>query len=273
MSTDLRPLSTGELLDKLFNLYRSNFAVFAGIAAVAYVISLILQLFLAFLGETGDPAIFGPGSALAVLIGAIGTLIGTTIAQGGTVYAVSTIYLGGTTSIGGALGRVSGKGWRIFGINFAVGLLTAIGFILLIFPGFYWLTCYSLAIPAAVLENLPMSDALARSKGLSEGSRLRILLIYVLVYVLRFAVVAGFGFFTAQIFSLSKIAGFTLALAFQAVLQFIVNTLVFPLLTIALVLVYYDQRVRKEAFDLQRLMEALNESPAQTAIGARGSVG
>src|SRR5947199_5045036 len=238
MRTELRPLSTGELLDKVFILYRGNFMVFAGIAAVAYVIPLILRVFVVFLGGVPDRTAFNGGSVLATLIGAIGAVIAATIAQGGTVYAVSTIYLGGTTSIRGALRRVSGKGWRIFGINFAVGLLVAFGLILLIAPGFYWLACYSLAIPAAVLEDLPVSDALARSKGLSEGSRLRILLVYVLVYVLQFVVGAAFGFFPMQVLSLTTIAGFSLVYVFQAVLQFIVNTLVFPLLTIALVLVY-----------------------------------
>ena len=155
----------------------------------------------------------------------------------------------------------------------SVGLLVAFGLILLIVPGFYWLACYSLAIPAAVLEDLPVSDALARSKGLSEGSRLRILLVHVLVYVLQFVVGAAFGFLTIQILSLSTVAGFSLVNVFQALLQFIVNTLVFPLLTIALVLVYYDQRVRKEAFDLQHLMEAMGEAPAQSAIGASGANG
>ena len=33
MVTVLRPLSTSELLDRTFHLYRNNFVVFAGIAA------------------------------------------------------------------------------------------------------------------------------------------------------------------------------------------------------------------------------------------------
>jgi len=35
MPASLRPLSTGELLDKTSALYRQNFALFAGIAAFA----------------------------------------------------------------------------------------------------------------------------------------------------------------------------------------------------------------------------------------------
>jgi hypothetical protein len=44
-----------------------------------------------------------------------------------------------------------------------------------------------------------------------------------------------------------------------------------PVTTIALVLVYYDQRVRKEAFDLQLMMESVAQpSPVQSATAAPG---
>lgn len=51
MSTPLRPLSTGELLDRTFNLYRNNFMLFAGIAVLAaliFVAALVLLLTLGF---------------------------------------------------------------------------------------------------------------------------------------------------------------------------------------------------------------------------------
>ena len=144
MSTELKPLSTSELLDKTFSLYRSNFVIFAGIAAVANVIPLILGFFVDLSNPTANPAAFGGGSVLALLIGLIGIVIASAIAQGGTVYAVSAIYLGGATTIADALRKVSGKILRIIGINIAVGLLAGIGLVLLIFPGLYWLASYSL---------------------------------------------------------------------------------------------------------------------------------
>ena len=44
MVTVLRPLSTSELLDRTFHLYRNNFVVFAGIAALPQLVVLALQL-------------------------------------------------------------------------------------------------------------------------------------------------------------------------------------------------------------------------------------
>ncbi len=271
MSADIRPLSTGELLDKTFSLYRNNFVVFAGIAAVANVIPLVLELLVDFTSGSNDVSALGTIST--GLIGRIGTIVASAIAQGATVYAVSAIYLGSATSISDALRKVSGKIWRIIGINFALGLLLVVGLILLIVPGLFWLACYSLAIPAAVLENRGANDALSRSNKLSQGGRLKILLVYLLVLVLQYGMLWLFFFAEAQIFSTDKGAGLSASNLFEAFLQFGVDTLVFPLLTIALVLVYYDQRVRKEAFDLQHLMEALGGSPAQSAVGAGGPIG
>ena len=273
MSTELKPLSTSELLDKTFSLYRSNFVIFAGIAAVANVIPLILGFFVDLSGSTANPAAFGGGSVLALLIGLIGIVIASAIAQGGTVYAVSAIYLGGATSIADALRKVSGKIGRIVLINIALGILFLLGLILLVVPGFFWLACYSLAIPAAVLENLPTNDALTRSNKLSQGGRGKILLVYLLVYILQFGMISALGVVEGLIFRSGNGAGLGANL-FQALLQFGVNTLVFPLLTIALVLVYYNQRVVKEAFDLQHLMEALggaSVSAGQSAMGAGGA--
>jgi hypothetical protein len=49
---------------------------------------------------------------------------------------------------------------------------------------------------------------------------------------------------------------------------FIAGTLAAPIATIALALVYYDQRVRKEAFDLQLMMEAIGQEPQSQSAAA-----
>jgi hypothetical protein len=54
----------------------------------------------------------------------------------------------------------------------------------------------------------------------------------------------------------------------QYVAGFIAGTLAGPIATIAIALLYYDERVRKEAFDLQLMMEAVGEQPPQTMAAA-----
>jgi hypothetical protein len=43
MTTALRPLSTGELLDRTFSLYRSHFGLFVGLFALPHLVVLAFQ--------------------------------------------------------------------------------------------------------------------------------------------------------------------------------------------------------------------------------------
>ena len=49
------------------------------------------------------------------------------------------------------------------------------------------------------------------------------------------------------------------------------NTLVTPVMSIALTLAYYDQRVRKEAFDIESMMSLLGEPTSATAENTMGA--
>jgi hypothetical protein len=53
----------------------------------------------------------------------------------------------------------------------------------------------------------------------------------------------------------------TMITIFQQIGSFVVSTIVGPLATIALSLVYFDERVRKEAFDIQYMMQFLPQAP------------
>ena len=97
--------------------------------------------------------------------------------------------------------------------------------------------------------------SIKRSALLSKGSRFRVFLIY-RVFVL-FAGVLGavVGALAGGIGSL--IPNPVLRLVPIYVAGFVVGVLTGPLATIGLALVYYDERVRKEAFDLQLMMSSL----------------
>jgi len=52
------------------------------------------------------------------------------------------------------------------------------------------------------------------------------------------------------------------------ILSYVIECLLTPILTISLSLMYYDERVRKEAFDIQLMMAALGEGPAESAAAS-----
>jgi uncharacterized membrane protein len=116
---------------------------------------------------------------------------------------------------------------------------------------------YSLAMPACVVEDTSAGAALKRSIELSKGSRGRIFVLGLLVYAVKLLLGILFGFpFIAFGF---KHPGQPLPLVYLAIQQvgvFLTNTFIGPIYSAGLTLFYYDQRVRKEGFDVEWMMKA-----------------
>ena len=95
----LRPMSTGELMDRTFGLYKRNFKLFVGIASLGPATHLVFQLLTVSSGslQTGNPARVNPFSAAGVGFGvAAGFVImmaGIAIAHAATVRAVAAEFV------------------------------------------------------------------------------------------------------------------------------------------------------------------------------------
>lgn len=263
--TTLRPMSLGELLDRSFFLYRKHFALFVGIIAIPHLVLLAFQLIQVAIGRgrTTGFAAMGFVWLLATMILYLGAMAAS---QGATVVAVSKVHLGGSSSISEAFAGIKGKILYLSLIMFGVGIGIGIGFILLIVPGIIFALMWSLTIPVAVLEDKGLRDATSRSAELTKGNRGRIFMIYFLFIVLMYIVIvlwevpifAAIGIFARSHHPMTVLPVWT-QIAFP-VCTFLSQCLVGPLLTIALSLVYYDQRVRKEAFDLELMMSTLDSA-------------
>jgi hypothetical protein len=125
---------------------------------------------------------------------------------------------------------------------------------------------YSLAVPACVVEELPAGKAIKRSIDLSRDSRGRIFVLALLIGLIRMLLVYLFGF---PVIALAfKHPGQPLPmgwLVFQQLGVFFSNALIGPIYAIGLTLFYYDQRIRKEGFDIEWMMHAAGMTPAPPA--------
>jgi hypothetical protein len=131
---------------------------------------------------------------------------------------------------------------------------------------------YSLAVPAAVLERIKAKDALKRSRHLSEGAGGRVFVVYVLMLALIWGLSFGLAWLLGLMFSRQVLQENLAARIVQQFLSFVLGAAVGPVMTIAFALLYYDQRVRKEAFDLEHMMNALQGKAAGISTGtAAGS--
>src|SRR5260370_5455133 len=271
---DLRPLSIGELLDRTFRLYRRNFLRFAGIGVIPHLLVLAVKLAqVAVMPVVGKVATQPPAAELQAgsgsrglgnsmafaafaLLGVVLYLVAILFSQGGTVFAVSELYLGRATSIGQSLSRAKSELGTLFGVLFLNGLVMIIGLLLLIIPGFYMMCRLCVAVPAALLENLGPRDSLERSFALTKdnaGRAFLILLTYVVIlYAALFLFDIPFGIAIAS--AAHDPAMLRVWTALMQVRNFIATVLVTPVFTIAASIFYFDLRVRKVAFDLQLMM-------------------
>jgi hypothetical protein len=265
MTSALRPLSTGELLDRTFSLYRSHFGLFIGIFALPHLVVLAFQCLGVAVRSPGNQL----SAALTLFAWSMGALLLTMIvsaaSHAATVVAVSEVHLDRPASVMDSFLRVKGQILGVIGLSLLVGLLVGLAFLALIVPGVLLAIQWSLAVPAKVLENKSVTDAMSRSTDLTKGNRGRIFVIWVLFFVL------SIGVSLLMRWPVEALAGVSSAAALQRsssawqvallVSTFIAECLVGPLATIALSLVYFDERVRKEAFDLQLMMSTL-DTPA-----------
>jgi hypothetical protein len=269
MASDLRPLSLGELLDRSFFLYRKNFLLFAGIVALPHLVLLAFQ-FLG-VGLQTTRVLTGPLASiswtLAVLIVSLG--VGAA-SQGATVIAVSHVHLGHPTSITDSFAGIKGRILYLALIMIGYWIGIGVGLALLIVPGIILALMWALTIPVAVIEDKGLRDAVSRSAELTKGHRGRVFVIGLLFLVIWYAVymvwevpiLAAVGIM-ARNHRMTAIPLWTqLALP---VGSFLSQCLAGPLMTIGFSLLYYDERVRKEAFDLQLMMSTLDGAQSEVA--------
>lgn len=325
MDSTLRPMSTGQVLDRTFHLYRNNFLLFAGISAVPPAVLLLWQAGFLALALIPAPIRDVVASETLLILGIIALLVvylvAFSLATGATVYAVSRVHLGHTVKISESYRVIRPLGWRIVRIVVSVavrffgatavavaagvvpvslmaafrpsldpatsmivtwggGLLMVVAVIVCVIWAIRLYCSYQLAVPACVLERRGAVDCLKRSRFLSKGKSVqRILLVLFLSLILTYVLSLVFAlpvFILTMIGALNKTSALAIPTAiWQYFSSFAAGTLAGPIATIALALLYYDERVRKEAFDLQLMMEAMGQAnlvpaAAATAPGAIG---
>jgi hypothetical protein len=264
---DLRPLSLGEILDRTFTLYRRNFLLFMGIAGIPALLPLALNLVQLF---SGNAAVYGQAPArnpLAsiplLLISMFVGLVAYLFSQGGTILAVTDLYLGRETGIGQSFGRMSGNLLSLLGVVLLNGVVIGLGMLALLIPGIYLACRLLVCVPAALIEDRGPRESLSRSFELTRDSAGRAFLILVLNAILAIAISSTFTFpfllavgLTAQ----QHNPGLTRMLtALMQVSATIGSVLVTPILLIATSVFYFDLRVRKEGFDLQFMLDPTSE--------------
>jgi hypothetical protein len=268
---DLRPLTLGEILDRTFSLYRSHFLLFLGITGIPQILLLAVQLPQMAL-EQYYPRSFGvsnlTGLAFILTLVVVAVVV-YLFSQGGTVLAISEIYLGRTITIAEALQRVRGNLGFLFGVVVLNFMAIMGASILLIIPGIYVGCRLLVCVPAALIEERGPRESLSRSWELTRGYAGRAFMMFLLFAVIAIAAnllfVSPFTIGVATALKNPSVLWLWMVLAQLATRAATILTQ--PILLIATAIFYYDLRVRKEAFDLQFMM-----NPSAPPSAGPGSV-
>jgi hypothetical protein len=295
----LRPLGVGDVLDRTFTVYRTKPLVFIGLSAIWYLLLVLVFVVLAVAIFAGALAAFtrqattpSPEQIAGAAVGIIGfVLVAVIVAilllaaqSAALVHAASRRYLAKDVAIGdsfraglSASPRLFAAGVLVFlailGVWAVLVIVAALAnqgllWVLVVLAGIVataFLGCSWLVAPVVVVvEKMGPVSALGRAWRLSGGNRWRIFGIQVLLFILNLVLSLLIGGIFGGLAAAAAQGGTPTQLGLTSVIQSLVNlasTIIWaPVEWIAFTVLYYDLRVRKEAFDLQLAAEALPQS-------------
>ncbi|MFE0028164.1 hypothetical protein [Amycolatopsis sp. NPDC059021] len=273
----LRPLNLGDILDGSITTIRRYPLMILGISAVVAVITSALQLLVSslVLPDLEQVARLGPGATEQELRNAAFGLLGDALL---TLLPTLVITLLGHTFLSGFLTEVAGKAvlgrpvdfktsmravaprlLPLLGLTvlYTLATIVAAAFCLLpaVIPYIFW----ALASPALILERGTVRQAFSRSVKLVSGSFWRVLGILLLAALIGWMISSiiqvpfniGSGVFSQLTNPGKVVVPSTGDLLLSSVGSVIVQTVVAPFTSLVTVLVYIDQRMRREGMDIE----------------------
>ena len=273
-TTSLQPMNFTDILDGIFTVYRNHYHLLLKIAAVYLFLAFAVDLISAYLILEGTP------STLLIVAGfsLMATTVISLLVTAGVMYASAQVYLGREMTPGVAFQQAFRRFWSYLGSSVlwllaTVGLcITVIGIPFGIYFGVRW-TLYSLPV---LIEESKAWNALGRSTELVKGSWWRVLGILLSIYLISGMITIILYISIEFILTLTGIiateqtdggngvldmirrlfaptpteAGwFTYAV--QRFVGLLIATLTMPIAIIGSTLLYFDLRIRKEAFDIE----------------------
>jgi hypothetical protein len=285
----LRPLNLGDILDGAITAIRKYPLLILGVSAVVAVVSALLNLgaslwLLPDLQQVAnlDPNTVTQEEAMDQALGLLGsssvvlgvtlviTLLTGTFLSGFLTVVMGKAVLGRPVSFGDAMTELKSRFAPLLGVTVLYSLAVVAGAILCLIPAVPVYVFFALASPALILERSKVGQAFGRSKTLVSGSFWRVLGILLLAAVISWVITAvigipfnlGSGAFDS-IINPTDVPDLSVgALILQSIGSVIAQTIVAPFVALVTVLVYIDQRMRKEGIDIE-LARAAGVTPPQ----------
>jgi len=229
-------LSVGETIRGGWDLYKRFWRHLVPIALVVYLVISLVTLLLTLLA-----------GILGAIVSAFVSIAGVFWLQAALVEAVNDVRDGrADLSLDETLRRTWPRVPTVAVAGILAGLAIAIGLVLLIAPGLFLLTIWSVIVPTIVLENRSVMESFGRSRELVSGYGWTVFGVIVMTFLLLLAVSIVVGLILSPLDD-----------ALQRYLSDVVsNTIFAPFVAATWTLMY---------FRLRDLKEPAGESPAPGA--------
>jgi ABC-type multidrug transport system fused ATPase/permease subunit len=163
------PLDPGAVISRALEIYRDNAAILIQSALAIFAIQAILSIVL--------------GGALGVFVSLLSVVLGT-FYQGMVVELVRDVQDGRLdSSVGQLFSAVGPVLITLLAVSILLGIGVAIGFVLIIIPGLFLLTIWSVTAPVVVLERAGVIRAFTRSRELVRGNGWSVFAVILVVFV------------------------------------------------------------------------------------------
>jgi hypothetical protein len=254
-AADLRPLGVGEILDLGIKIFRRRFrtlvrsvaVVVVPVAIVTAIIQTSVRIDPGSTPDSRDSAALLAGTMVAAAL----SYVAAQMATAASFEIVSGDYLDEAPTWQGSLRAAREKLRPLLWLSVLYGLSLVVGFALCAVPGIYLYAAFSLAVPALLFEDLRGRAALRRSRSLVRG-RWWPTAAVLLVSTLLTSIVRG-GL-TGVLVGLTAAGGNGVVRTISQIIATSVGSvLTTPFAAAVITVLYFDQRVRKEGFDLELL--------------------
>ena len=264
MTTQLRPLSIGEILDAAFKIYFRHAVLLIKLAAPVVTLVGLISFGVEY-ATTADGAVVEDGALLfatdrEVAIAIAGTIVATLltaagglIATGALYKAIADTYVGASPTWREAMGFGVRRFHSLLWITVLTWLLLIPAFIALVIPGIWLFIAYALAPAALMAENLRGRKAIWRSYHLVKDRWWPVFTVFLVAGILTgIAQVAV----ALPVLGPLDVSSPTVFVALNAGATAIASIFATPFTVAATTVQYFDLRVRKEGFDLELLARA-----------------
>ncbi|MFD6070132.1 hypothetical protein [Amycolatopsis lurida] len=274
----LRPLNLTDILDGAVTAMRKYWRMVFGAAAVTAVLTAAINLVgLLLVDTTADlerMRDLGPAATdqelmnqlLGVLggtlasssIGLVATLLGTTVLTGFLTVLMGKAVLGKPVTFKEALREATPRLLPLLGLTVLYTLAIMVAAIFCLLPAIIPYTFWALASPAFILERGTVMEAFRRSVKLVSGMFWRVFGILLLATVISsflasiITIPFSFSAFLSIFGDLDQMyVPSTGDLILQSVGTVIAQTIVGPFTALVTVILYIDQRMRREGMDIE----------------------